>query len=33
VLSQAEHMREHGLGIPGKPLEHRPWEYRRRNGV
>jgi hypothetical protein len=28
VMSQAEHMREHGLGIPGKPLLHEPWKLR-----
>ncbi len=28
VMTQAEHMREHGLGIPGAPLAHRPWEKR-----
>lgn len=29
VMTQAQHMREHGMGIPGKPLAHRPWEYRK----
>lgn len=28
IMSQAEHMREHGLGIPGKPLSHQPWRFR-----
>jgi hypothetical protein len=28
VMTQGEHMREHGLGIPGAPLAHRPWEKR-----
>jgi hypothetical protein len=28
VMTQAEHMREHGLGIPGKPLSHQPWRAR-----
>jgi hypothetical protein len=30
VMTQAEHMRQHGLAIPGKPLAHKPWEKRRR---
>lgn len=29
VMTQAEHMREHGLGVRGKPLMWRPWEKRR----
>lgn len=28
VMTQAQHMREHGMGIPGKPLAHKPWEHR-----
>jgi len=28
VMTQAEHMRLHGLGIPGKPLAHQPWRFR-----
>lgn len=28
VLTRAEHMREHGLGIPGKKLAHEPWKQR-----
>lgn len=28
VMLQGEHMREHGLGIPGMPLWWKPWEYR-----
>jgi hypothetical protein len=28
VMLQGEHMREHGLGIPGKPLAHQPWTKR-----
>lgn len=29
VMTQAEHMRVHGLGVPGKPLPHAPWSHRR----
>lgn len=29
VMTQAQHMREHGLGIPGRPLLHEPWKQRR----
>lgn len=28
VMTQAEHMREHGLGIPGMKLPWKPWESR-----
>lgn len=28
VMLQRDHMIEHGLGVPGKPLEHRPWTKR-----
>ena len=28
VMTQGQHMREHGLGVPGAPLTHRPWEKR-----
>jgi hypothetical protein len=28
VMKQGEHMRAHGMGIPGKKLEHKPWEAR-----
>lgn len=28
VMTQGEHMREHGLGIPGAPLLHEPWKHR-----
>lgn len=28
VLSQAEHMRRHGLGLPGVALRHEPWKFR-----
>lgn len=28
VITRAQHMLEHGLGIPGKPLTHKPWEKR-----
>jgi len=28
VMRQGEHMREHGLGIPGKPLWWEPWKKR-----
>jgi hypothetical protein len=27
-MTQGEHMREHGLGVPGKTLWWRPWEKR-----
>lgn len=27
VMTQGEHMREHGIGIPGKPLTWEPWKY------
>lgn len=30
VLTQGEHMRRHGLGIPGQTLWWKPWEYRGR---
>lgn len=28
IISQAEHMRRHGLGIPGMKLHWKPWESR-----
>lgn len=28
VMTQAEHMREHGMGIPGVAPSHKPWEAR-----
>lgn len=28
VMTQAEHMREHNIGVPGQPLPWKPWEYR-----
>ena len=28
VITQGQHMREHGMGIAGAPLAHRPWEAR-----
>ena len=28
VMTQREHMREHGLGIPGTAPQHRPWTKR-----
>lgn len=28
VMTQAQHMREHGLGIPGIAPSHKPWEKR-----
>lgn len=30
VMAQGQHMREHGLGIPGQSLPWKPWEKRRR---
>lgn len=30
VMTQGEHMREHGLGIPGMKLTWEPWKARRR---
>lgn len=30
ILSQAEHMRRHGIGIPGQTLWWKPWEKRGR---
>jgi hypothetical protein len=29
VMRQGDHMREHGLGIPGMKLWWKPWSYRR----
>jgi len=29
IMTQAEHMREHGLGIPGMSLWWKPWEHRK----
>lgn len=29
VMTQGEHMRRHGLGIPGAPLTWKPWEHRK----
>lgn len=29
VMTQREHMQEHGLGIPGMVLHWKPWEHRR----
>jgi len=31
VITQGEHMRKHGLGIPGKPLTWEPWKARKRS--
>lgn len=31
VITQGEHMREHGLGIKGMSLPWKPWTYRARN--
>lgn len=28
VMTQGQHMREHGLGIPGVAPAHKPWEAR-----
>lgn len=28
VMTQGEHIREHGLGIPGAPLLHEPWKFK-----
>jgi hypothetical protein len=28
VMTQGEHMREHGLGVPGLALAHQPWTKR-----
>ena len=28
VMTRAEHMRRHGLGVPGVPLLHEPWKKR-----
>lgn len=28
VMTQSEHMREHGLGLPGVTPAHKPWEKR-----
>jgi HNH endonuclease len=33
VMTQAEHMREHGLGVPGMELFWKPWKGRKRNVV
>ncbi len=30
VLTRAQHMLEHGIGVPGKPLAHKPWIYRKK---
>lgn len=29
VMTQGAHMREHGIGIPGAALAHKPWEHRK----
>lgn len=29
VITQAEHMREHGLALPGVTPAHKPWEHKR----
>lgn len=29
VMTQAEHMQKHGLGIPGMSLPWQPWTHRR----
>lgn len=29
VMTRAEHMREHGLAIPGARLLHKPWTFRK----
>jgi hypothetical protein len=31
VMRQGEHMREHGLGVPGVTPAHKPWRARWRN--
>jgi len=28
VMTQAEHMKAHGMAIKGNPLKHKPWEFR-----
>lgn len=33
VLSQAEHMQRHGIGIPGQTLWWKPWEKRSKRNV
>lgn len=30
VMTQRQHMLEHGLGIPGVTPKHKPWEFRRK---
>lgn len=30
VITQRQHMLEHGLGVPGITPKHKPWKYRRR---
>jgi hypothetical protein len=30
IMTQGEHMREHGLGIPGMALTWKPWLYAKR---
>lgn len=30
VMTQREHMLEHGLAVPGKPLPWEPWKYSRK---
>lgn len=32
VMSQGQHMREHGIGIPGAQLPWKPWTFRRDRG-
>ena len=29
ILTRSEHMREHGIGIPGAKLPWKPWEHRK----
>jgi hypothetical protein len=30
VITQGQHMQEHGLGLPGVTPKHKPWEKRRK---
>ena len=30
IITQGQHMQEHGLGLPGVTPKHRPWEKRRK---
>lgn len=33
VMTRSAHMLEHGIGIPGKSLAHKPWTFRKKTNA